>query len=303
MRWLLAIGLVVLAATRAHADPEPPARAVALLPLDADAKLELYGQPVASEVARALREGGVEVEVVGPKMAVPANARLVVDGTIKAGKGNTVVLTMRIRDAFVGTVYDTVPVTAATQTAMDHAAEELAGKVLPSVKGRLATLIAEDEAKLQKPEVKPVPKPLEAPKHPQMLVAVTGKPGEPLVTELATDVAMWAARRHHEVRVVDPQRLGKAAAKTVAAEKAELSIELEVLSLATDHDDNQIPLTTARVHIRIADQQSVVFDRVIVTDTIVGEKNLKPAKLYARVAREVLAIADPQLKRRIPTWY
>jgi len=302
MRWMLAIGLVVLAATRAYAEPELP-HAVALLPLDADAKLELYGQPVASEVARALREGGLEVEVVGPKSAVPANARVIVDGTIKAGKGNTVVLTMRIRDAIGGTVYDPVAVTAATQTAMDHAAEELSGKMLPQVKARLATLIEEDKAKLPKPEVKPVEKPLEVTKAPQMLVAVTGKPGEPLVTELAAEVAMWAAGRHHSARVVDPRRLGTAAAKTVALEKAELSIELEVLSLATVHDEHQIPLTTARVHIRIADPHALVFDRVIVTDTIVGEKNLEPAKLIARVAREVLAIADPQVKRRIPTWY
>src|SRR5450755_687906 len=134
MRWMLAIGLVVLAATRAYADPEQPPHAVALLPLDADAKLELYGQPVASEVARALREAGIEVEVPGPKMGVPATARLVVDGTIKAGKGNTVVLTMRIRDALAGTFYDPISVTAATQTAMDHAAEELSGKMVPQVK-------------------------------------------------------------------------------------------------------------------------------------------------------------------------
>src|SRR5665811_771674 len=104
MRWLLAIGLVVLGSVQAFADE--PAHAVALLPLDADAKLELYGQPVASEVARALVHGGIEVVVVGPKMAVPAQARLVVDGTIKSGKGDNVEITVRIRDALDGTVYD-----------------------------------------------------------------------------------------------------------------------------------------------------------------------------------------------------
>jgi hypothetical protein len=35
----------------------------------------------------------------------------------------------------------------------------------------------------------------------------------------------------------------------------------------------------------------------------VGDKGGDRAKLTARVAREVLEIADPHLKRRIPTWY
>ena len=49
----IAIALVIAcAATSVRADPA----SVALLPLDAEAKLEIYGQPVASEVARA--EGG-----------------------------------------------------------------------------------------------------------------------------------------------------------------------------------------------------------------------------------------------------
>ncbi len=78
------LALLVLVGV-ARAEPEP-AHAVALLPLDADAKLELYGQPVASELARALVQGGLDVVVVGPKMAVPEKARLVVDGTIKFGK-------------------------------------------------------------------------------------------------------------------------------------------------------------------------------------------------------------------------
>jgi hypothetical protein len=35
----------------------------------------------------------------------------------------------------------------------------------------------------------------------------------------------------------------------------------------------------------------------------VGEKDMDKVVLAQRVAREVLAIADPQLRRRISTWW
>ena len=307
MRWLLAIGFVVLASVQARADE--PAHAVALLPLDADAKMELYGQPVASEVARALVKGGIEVVVVGPKMAVPAQARLVVDGTIKAGKDGTVMISVRIRDASDGSVYDTIPVTAASQTAIDHAAEELSAKVLPSVQTKLKDLIEKDRAAAAMREVKPrvtTPPPV-AVKSLQVLTAVassvsaTSASGDALSKALSAQLVPWAAHRHHEVVV--SSALGKNASKSVSIRKADFAIELNVLDVTIDHNDDQIPLATARVRVRISDPQSTVFDRVIVTNTIVGEKNLATDKMIERIAREVLSIAEPHVKRRIPTWY
>lgn len=313
MRMLVAIVLAVVlsASGRAFADPtatQAPteqARAVALLPLDADAKLELFGQPVASEVARALVQGGLEVVVVGPRMAVPGKARVVVDGTIKAGKGSTVELSVRLRDVRNGEVLDTIPVEAASMTTMDRAAEELSAKVLPSVKKNLAALIEKDQQQLQ-------PKHVDEPKHvdphatrASLLAVIVASPGSAadsqlLRTALETALIPWAAHRHHAPRVVDIHLLANGP-KAVGLERADVAVELEVLSL--DIESGAVPLARARVHLKIVDPQAVVFDRVIVTDTIVGEKGLDRAKLAERVAREVLAIADPQLKRRIPTWY
>jgi hypothetical protein len=303
MRWLLAISLVVLAGVQARADE--PGHAVALLPLDADAKLELYGQPVASEVARALVKGGIEVVVVGPKMAVPAQARLVVDGTIKAGKGDGVTITVRIRDASDGSVYDTIPVTAASQTAIDHAAEELSAKVLPSVQTKLKDLIEKDRAAAALREVKPrVTPPPVIVKSPQVLIAVSSSnsaSGDALSKALGTQLVPWAVHRHHEAVV--SSALGKNASRSVSIRKADFAIELNVLDVTIDHNDDRIPLATARVRVRISDPQSTVFDRVVVTNTIVGEKNLAADKLIDRIAREVLSIAEPHVRRRIPTWY
>src|SRR5688500_12048390 len=63
---------------------------VALLPLDADAKLQIYGQPVASEIAQALIAGRIDVVVVLPKMAVPEHTKLIVDGKIAGAKGGAI---------------------------------------------------------------------------------------------------------------------------------------------------------------------------------------------------------------------
>lgn len=312
MRMLIAIVLAVVlsAAPRASADPiaakapAEPARSVALLPLDADAKLELFGQPVATEVARALVEGGLDVVVVGPKMAVPGKARIVVDGTIKAGKGSAIELSVRIRDVRDGSVLDTIPVEA-SMTTMDRGAEELSAKVFPSVKTHLAALIARDDQELH-PNHVDEPKRVEPPaSRATLLAAITASPGaaadtQLLRTALETAVAPWAAHRHHAPRVLDIHQLANGP-KTVVSERADVAVELDVLALHIE--SGTIPLARARVRLKIVDAQEVVFDRVIVTDTIVGDKGLDRAKLAERAAREVLSIADPQLRRRIPTWY
>ncbi|MEO6772187.1 MAG: hypothetical protein ABI467_04085 [Kofleriaceae bacterium] len=320
MKPLVAV-LAVLAAlaVRAAAQPAPApavapatperAHAVALLPLDADAKLELFGQPVASEVARALVQGGLAVVVVGPRMAVPAKARIVVDGTIQFGKGTAIELSVRLRDVRDGAVLATIPVEATSMTTMDRAAEELSAKVLPVVKTQLAKLLDQDRQELP-------PEHADEPLHPvapasraTLLAAISARPSasveveaevEALRAALEAELAPWARHRHHATRVLDLRALGDGP-RTIVAEHAELAVELEVLSIEISKD--AVPLARARVRVKIVDPQAVVFDRVIATDTIVGDRGIDRAKLISRVAREVLTIADPQVRRRIPSWY
>ena len=283
----------------AHADPEQAGHAVALLPLDADAKLELYGEPVASELSHVLVAAGFEVVLVRPPMAVPSQARLIVSGRINAGSGTAVELTVSLRDAITGRPYETVSATAPTQTAMDHAAEELSTKVVPAVRTRLATLVEADRIAAESKQ-KPIAKPVVQPKPPQMFATMLVRTSgiETLAKPLAAALEPWATRRHHTTKPI----VEKVTPAFVAAQHADFSIELDVKSAEIDRDAD-VPLATAQVHIRIVDAQAVVFDRTIVTDTIVGEKKLDDAKLLERVAREVLLIADPNVKRRISTWY
>jgi hypothetical protein len=301
MRLLVVVGLVALSVAPASAQPagQSGIGAVALLPLDADQRLEIYGQPVASEIARALVAGGIDVVVVGPKMVVPERARLIVDGTIKISKGDGVTLAVRVRDPRDGTVIDTLIASAPSLTSIDSAAEELSGRVLPSVRSRLATM-----DRPERPEVKrvtappPSPKPI-APVMLPMVFSVVG--AAPLRDELSNAIAPWAQRSHHLATAVEPQTLAPAiAAQTVTASGADLAIALDVLEFVSEA--GAIPFATARVRVIVADGKKVVFDRVVVTDTVVGDRGLAAQALAQRVAREVLSILQPNVRRSVAKW-
>jgi hypothetical protein len=281
---IFSFALVVALATPALADDD----AVALLPLDADAKLELYSQSVASEVARALVAGGVDVVVVGPKMAVPERAHLIVDGTI-TGKGESVTLTLRIRDARAGTVLGSVPATA---TSVTQATEDLSAKIVPAVKTQLASLHAaqppRDDHKL------PAPRPIVRPQS-TILGEVMGQ--GPLRDALQHELEPWAKRK---VEIMPNVLVDMVVPTLPATRNADAAIALEVLAFSVTGAD--VPLARARVRARVVDRGEVVFDRVIVTDTVVGDRRQTDAALAARTAREVLAILEPHLKRKLAGW-
>ena len=293
-RLVLALALGAVVAPRV-ARAEPP-DAVALLPLDAEQRLEIYGQPIASALASALGAAGLEVVVVGPKMAVPERARLVIDGTIKAGKGNAVALAVRVREKANGTVLDTLSVTAPELTAIEHAAEEMSALVLPSVKKHLAAL--HDTRKIETPKTDTAAPP--APATPRtVILASSGVPA--LRDAIASAVTAWTARHHAVARAIDGKRLaGRVAAQTVASENAELAVAFEVLDYA--FEAGSPPMARARVRVRVADRGHVAFDRVVVTDTVVGDRAMAPDALAARVAASVLAIIEPHVKRAYATW-
>src|SRR5688572_31969483 len=85
------------------------AETIAMLPLDGEKRLEIYGQPVAAEIARALKAAGLDVVVGGAKMNVPDTAQLIVDGTIKAAKHKQIDVSIRVRDPRDRTVRETLP--------------------------------------------------------------------------------------------------------------------------------------------------------------------------------------------------
>jgi hypothetical protein len=302
---VLAIGLVAAVAARAHAQP-PAGDAVALLPLDADRSLEIYGRPVASEIARALGAGNVQVIVVGPKMAVPDRARLIVDGTIALGKASAVTISLRIRSTVDGVVLEALSATAPGVAKIDGAAAELSARILPIVRDKLAALHRpppDDHGHVIQVRA-PVDSARPSPQLPVLVATVdlrrpsgTGA----LLGAFDAAAADWIRAHHREVRKLDPGKLDpKIAARSVAAEGSDLAFGFWILGYTVE--PGPLPMARARVRVQITDASAVVFDRVVATDTVVGERNFTVPELAARVAREVLAILRPHVRRSVPSW-
>lgn len=295
MRAVCALAVAIAATSAAYAEPAGTTNgAVALLPLDADARLELYGQPVASELARALTAGGVEVVVVGAKMEVPTRARLIIDGTITHGAGDGVALSVRVRDRASGTVLDKLDASAPSLTQIDRAAADLANHVVPTVKGRLAVL---DQ------------KPAGSGDAPAQSAAPAGAP-HPATVQPQPEVALRVATAEDAARIPD----ALAHALTLALEDAThrqhfhdaTSLAFELTGATYNVEAGTVPLATFRAHVKLTvthgSEQSVVFDRGVVTDTVVGDKNIPPDSLAARTGRAVFDILDPNLRRTVTDW-
>ena len=305
---VLAAGCLAGLPSRAHAEPAARGDAVALLPLDTDRSLEIYGQPVANELARALVDGSVAVVVVGPKMAVPERARLIIDGTIVLGKASAVTISIRIRNTLDGLVLETLSATAPGLARIDGAAAELAARVVPIVKDKLAAphrqaqpLDDHGHGRVIQTPTPPAPSAALRP----MLVAFGDASHTPngarLLGALDAAVAEWTHANHRRPGKLDAGKLDpKLAPKAVAAAAVDRAIGFWILDYQPEA--GELPMARARVRVQIADASAILFDRVVVTDTVLGEKGLPPAELAARVAREVLAILRPHMRRHVASW-
>ncbi|HEY4244582.1 MAG TPA: hypothetical protein VGM88_32435 [Kofleriaceae bacterium] len=288
---------------------------VALLPLDADASLEIYGQPVASELARALVAGGVEVVVVGPKMAVPDRAQLIVDGTIKvtgprgAGNDGPVTLSVRVRNRADGSIV-TAPLTADAKSLanIDRAAADVSARLLPAVRDRIAALHAAEHpaphvaagSGSAAPAAPVAPVAHVRPAIPLVFTVSANTMGTaPLQSPLTAAVAalpsashrLHVAPAHVDAASIAPVSL----AKTLSSTHAPYALSLDVV--AYEMTPGAIPSARARVHAKLYDHDHTYFDRTLVTDTIVGDRGQDGSALAARVAHEVIAILAPQLAR------
>ena len=302
---LIVIAWLVVLATPARAD------SVALLPLDGEKRLEIYGQPVAAELARALNAAGVEVVVVGEKMAVPEKAKLIVDGTIKA-KGKTITLELRIRDARDGATLESLPPSSGALVNIDKVAADVSARVVPAVKTELDVLAKKAAAAEVKPDQPPDQPPDQGkvpagPQLPVLVVAVSanGNAGPAallLQNALRGEAQSWAGQHAHTVNSIEPALLEKNNAAPGAVESAggEFGIALHVLSVQIW--TGKIPMARARVRIRVIARDGTKLDRVIQTDTIVGDNQISEQDLGARVAREVLLIAHPNIRRTMSSW-
>lgn len=301
IRLLLAVCVLTLAGP-ARAE-SPKGEAVALLPLDADARMAIYGQPVASEIARALATGGIDVVVVGPKMAMPERVKLIVDGKLSAAKGDVVTLSLRVRNPVDGTTLASTQSQVTGLGNIDMGAADLSTKILPIVREKLEALRPREvpPGEPKDPNVVVVQPDVLRP----LLVSVsTGSKSavrDALKTQFVAQLSPWAQRQRRTPKPVEAKLLRRGeAVKTIKAQGTDLGIALEIQGFSISNDT--IPLARARVHVVIADAVGVLFDRVVVTDSIVGDKAIKTDEMAARTAREVLDILRPHLKRLVTAW-
>ena len=275
---------------------------VALLPLDSAAKLEVYGQAVASEIAKALIAGKIDVVVVMRNMAVPDVAKLIVDGKVSQGKGGAIELLIRVRVPNKPGSGDEIRATAASLETLDKTTKELAEKLLPVLRDKLVELATKqvDPVKPPTPPTPPISEPM--PARP-LLVGIGAKNAsdEAFRAALAETVPGWVAAGNRAASIVEPSMLdAKTASKTVAGSNADRAIAFEVLSYKLWGKD--VPMATARVRVRIADAGQILFDRVVVTDTVVGDRAMAVDRFAVRVAQEVLAILRPHVRKAVPAW-
>jgi len=123
----------------------------------------------------------------------------------------------------------------------------------------------------------------------------------PLVAALDAEVDAWVRARHRQPRKIDPSKLDpKTAAASVAASGGDLAFGFWILDYSAE--PGPPPMARARVRVQITSASAVVFDRVVATDTVLGDKGSSPWALARRVAREVLAILRPHVRRTVPSW-
>ncbi len=210
-------------------------------------------------------------------MDVPDRANLIVDGTIKAAKSKQIEVSIRIRDPRDGTVLETLPAAPTKLDNIDKAAAELSARVVPLVKQHLVTM-AKPAVIEAKPPTEPKPAqptqaaPAMAPAVTPIVAGTTAASLAPLRAALDREAAAWAAAQHYRATVT-----------------------FEVVSY--EPELGTVPQARARVRVKIDNGSGVRFNRVVRTDTVVGDRGQEPDALAARAAREVLAIVVPQLRR------
>ncbi len=291
---LVAIAVIAVIAS-GRVSVADPAQTIALLPLDAEPKLEIYGQPVATEIAHALIAGGLDVAVIGGKAAVPERARLIVDGTITS-KGDNVALAVRIRDRLTGTVLDTVSIATYERKDMESAIEDFAGRVVPAVKAQLAAV---NRPALPRADRHPVTIPPVVQPPARFVTMIRGDASFKLLKQALTTATTDLAAEQHRTYVAIEDTLEAAGAERARKdrERTEVGLELEVWSYVVDPEG--LPTARAKVHATFTDCTGVAWRRTVVTDTIVGERSGDRTELAARTAREVLQVVLPHIKRFI----
>lgn len=272
---------------------------LALLPLDAPGKLAIYGQPVAAEVARVLGDASLLVVVVGAEQAVPLDAALVIEGSISSTR-RQVKVELRVRALHSSVPVLVVSASERSLATLDRAAAAVAAKLLPRLQEEL-------ELRKPKPSTEPkvvsskppeeAPKPAEAPPLPPALVAISDAgAADDDFAHFSSSVLVASARltgtRWQSTRIALPEVSPAAVLGAVAAAPGSIGVGVSVKSMEISAGAAFTGKVRARVILAAAGK--VVFDRVVVTDSVIGRRKGDRAQLLELLARELVDIVRPR---------
>jgi hypothetical protein len=294
-RALFCLSVILVFAPRAAraADASP---VIALLPLAADNKLDLYGQPVAAEVARALEQDGFAIVLVTSTSPVPSRARLVIDGRIVRGDDGAIVLEARVRDPATSETLGQVRSGAAALTRIDEAAVGLAERLGPVLRDGLAALDRADRDRLAARTDRAAPAAAHgaagrragADRRPVALITFS-----PPAARGADDPVAEPRLRHGAGRMAS--LLGYRA--DPSATDAALFVHIDLLGV--DYRDRGVITARARARVRVSDTSGVVFERVVRTDTLVGGRGDRKDAVLAAAVEQIVDIAVPRVRDRL----
>ncbi|MBK9030684.1 MAG: hypothetical protein IPL61_04985 [Myxococcales bacterium] len=301
----VAVLLVVLGLAAVGA-PVRPARAdptstIAVIPLVAERRLALYGAPVASELATALRTAGYEVVLVSDVAVVPSRAWLVVDGRLVAGAGRgdrkAVTIELRIRDPEHGVDVQRLASRASALASIDAATRDLAVDLTAAI----ATAAAA-RARALAPPVAPivVAADPDAPPPPPPPPPIDHRPGarlvvrgRPLHDRAGADLDVAALTRPALAHLAE--RLGYRPGDDPAAE---LVITSELVWVAAGFE-GEVPVGRGRARVMVARAGRTIFDRVVRTDTVVGSRGDRVDTVVRQIAAQAVDVVLPRIREQL----
>ncbi len=317
---VLAVLLVAAGAGAAHAQAEGRA-AIALIPFTAEKRLQLYGKPVAAEVTRALREAGLDVTLVNDGDPVPARARLVVDGRL-VRRGAGVVIESRIRDPERGVDVARPSGAAASIENIDHAAATVAAELVVAIRAGLAAQDAQ-AARAAAALTRTSPRPVDAVRPPSpggdvvsprpdtrpLAIVVVSAPALAGVEAAPVDIpplfapaALELARRLGHRAAVESAPAPPAVAvdpELAASHGAALVVGFELLAFVAG-TQRDIPVARARARVTVFDATgTLVYRRVVRTDTLVGSRGDRVDTLIRFAAAQVTDVVAPRIRERL----
>jgi hypothetical protein len=268
---------------------------VALLPLDAPGKLAIYGQPVANEVARTLAAAGLEVVVVGAQMAVPQDAVLVVEGSITSAR-RRVTVELRLRTLDSRAALATAVATGSSLATLDRAASSVALQLLPQVKAELAKRRAPPAvlAPALPVQLSSAPAAVEPPVALIVVRTAAGAADTSAVfrSRLVAAAGVLAAQRWRSIEIALPEISPALMIGAISTRPGAIGLAFDVSELSME----QTPVLIGKVRARtiVTFDGRTIFDRILVTDTIIGGRKVDRDSMLELMAREVVAILRPR---------